>query len=155
MASGRLVDYLGRGDETDLPVSLDLTTGAVGFYYAEDTKKLFAWDGAAWEELLEVGAVAGYTIVTEPSTFTADPGTHDGLTTLTLAGGDVTFSDSEPYTEGMTFNIRATSPIELLEDSVTLDPPAGGTLELDAGMAVQVVFTGATTAVVIGQTAAA
>lgn len=100
------------------------------------------------------GGSDAYTIVNEISAFTAGPGTHDGLTTLTLAGGDVTFSDSEPYTEGMTFNIRATSPIELLEDSVTLDPPAGGTLELGAGMAVQVVFTGATTAVVIGQTVA-
>lgn len=155
MASGRLVDYLGRGDEADLPVSLDLTTGAVGFYYAEDTKKLFAWDGAAWEELLEVGAVAGYTIVTEASAFTAQPGTHDGLLTLNLAGGDVTFSDSEAYTEGMAFNIRATSAIDLIEDNVTLTPPAGGTLGMNSGMAVQVVFTGATTAVVIGQTVSA
>ena len=117
---------------------------------------LVRFSGAAWVPMTVPASVTGYdNIIVEPSAYTADPGTHDGLTTLTLAGGDVTFSDSEPYTEGMTFNIRATSPIELLEDSVTLDPPAGGTLELDAGMAVQVVFTGATTAVVIGQTVAA
>lgn len=115
-----------------------------------DTGDLLIFDGSDWGAA--PGGVNAYTIVTESSAFTADPGTHDGLTTLTLAGGDVTFSDSEPYTEGMTFNIRATSPIELLEDSVTLDPPAGGTLDLDAGMAVQVVMTGATTGIVIGQT---
>lgn len=154
MASGRLVDYLGRGDEADLPVSLDLTTGAVGFYYAEDTKKLFAWDGSVWEVVSAAG-LAAYTIVTEASAFTAQPGTHDGLLTLNLAGGDVTFSDSEAYAEGMAFNIRATSAIDLIEDSVTLTPPAGGTLGMSSGMAVQVVFTGATTAVVIGQTVSA
>jgi len=102
-----------------------------------------------------LNAAGAYTVVTEGSAFTAAPGTHDGLTRLVLAGGDVTFDNAEPYTSGMTFNIRATAAIELVEDGVTLDPPAGGTLELDAGMAVQVVFTDATTAVVIGQTVAA
>ncbi|HEY8354568.1 MAG TPA: hypothetical protein VIK69_06075 [Methylophilaceae bacterium] len=107
------------------------------------------------QSALDAKADNAYTIVTEGSAFTADPGTHDGLTRLVLAGGDVTFDAAEPYTSGMTFNIRATAAIELIEDGVTLDPPAGGTLELGAGMAVQVVFTGATTAVVIGQTVAA
>lgn len=104
---------------------------------------------------LDTKAGNAYTIVTEPSAFTADPGTHDGLSRLILAAGDVTFDDAEPYTAGMVFNIRATAAIELLEDGVTLTPPAGGTLELDANMAVQVVMTGATTGIVIGQTVAA
>lgn len=108
-----------------------------------------------WEVDSGGGGANSYTIVTEPSAYTADPGTHDGLTTLVLAAGDVTFAAAEPYTAGMVFNLRATAAIELLEDSVTLTPPAGGTLELDAGMAVQVVMTGATTGVVIGQTVAA
>lgn len=143
-----------------------------------DDGGLYAWTGSTWapvagggstswgsitgtlsdqadlQSALDAKADNAYTIVTEGSAFTAAAGTHDGLTTLTLAGGDVTFSDSEPYTSGMTFNIRATAAIELIEDGVTLDPPAGGTLELAAGMAVQVVFTSATTAVVIGQTVA-
>lgn len=106
------------------------------------------------QSALDAKAGNAYTIVTEGSAFTADPGTHDGLTRLVIAGGDVTFDAAEPYTSGMTFNIRATAEIELIEDGVMLDPPAGGTLELDAGMAVQVVFTSATTAVVIGQTVA-
>lgn len=99
--------------------------------------------------------VQRYDIVTEGSAFTATPGDHDGLLRLVLAGGDVTFSDSETYTSGMTFNIRATAAISLVEDDVTLTPPAGGTLDLDAGMAVQVVMTGAATGIVIGQTVAA
>lgn len=120
-----------------------------------DVRKVF--NGSSWIDDPSItggggGGATAYTIVTEGSAFTADPGTHDGLTRLVLAGGDVTFDDTEPYTSGMTFNIRATAAIELIEDNVTLTPPAGGTLDLDAGMAVQVVFTGATTAVVIGQT---
>jgi hypothetical protein len=123
-----------------------------------DVRKVF--NGSAWIDDPSItgggggGGATAYTIVTEASAFTADPGTHDGLTRLVLAGGDVTFDNAEPYTSGMTFNIRATAAIELIEDNVTLTPPAGGTLELDADMAVQVVFTGATTAVVIGQTVA-
>lgn len=101
------------------------------------------------------GLGGGYTIVTEASAFTADPGTHDGMFTYNRCGGDVTFDNAEPYTAGMVFNIRATAAIELIEDGVTLTPPAGGTLELDADMAVQVVMTGATTGDVIGQTVAA
>lgn len=110
---------------------------------------------ATMQDIADVSRVDSYTIIVEPSAYTADPGTHDGLTTITLAGGDVTFDDAEPYTAGMTFNIRATAAIELVEDGVTLTPPAGGTLELDANMAVQVVMTGATTGIVIGQTVAA
>lgn len=104
---------------------------------------------------LDAKAARAYAIVTEASAFTAEPGTHDGLDTLTLAGGDVTFDNAETYTAGMTFPIRATAAIELLEDGVTLTPPAGGTLEMDADMAAQVVMTGATTGIVIGQTVAA
>lgn len=96
-----------------------------------------------------------YTIVTEASPFTADPGTHDGLTRYIRAGGDVTFNSSEPYTAGMVFNIRATAGLDLVETGVTLTPPAGGTLELTAGMAVQVVMTSSTAGDVIGQTVAA
>lgn len=108
------------------------------------------------QDIADLAAAAGaaYTIVTEASPFTADPGTHDGLFRYIRAGGDVTFDDAEPYTAGMVFNIRATASIELIEDSVTLTPPDGGSLELDAGMAVQVVMTGATTGDVIGQTVA-
>lgn len=143
-----------------------------------DDGGLYAWTGSTWapvagggstswgsitgtlsdqtdlQSALNAKADNAYTIVTEASAFTAAPGTHDGLTRLVLAGGDVTFDNAEPYTSGMTFNIRATAPIELVEDGVTLAPPAGGTLELAAGMAVQVVFTSSTTAVVIGQTVA-
>ena len=107
--------------------------------------------GGGWAPALE----PGYTIVTEASAFTATPGTHDGLTRYNRCGGDVTFDGSEPYTTGMVFNIRATASIELIEDGVTLTPPAGGTLDLDSGMAVQVVMTSATTGDIIGQTVAA
>lgn len=98
---------------------------------------------------------SAYSINTEASAFTANPGVHDGLATYNRCGGDVTFDNAEPYTAGMVFNIRATGALELLETGTTLTPPAGGTLELDANMAVQVVFTSATAADVIGQTVAA
>lgn len=121
-----------------------------------DVRKMF--NGSAWVDDPAGGGGGGgateYTIVTESSAFTADPGTHDGLTRYIRAAGDVTFDDAEPYTAGMVFNIRATASIELIEDGVTLTPPAGGTLDLSPGMAVQVVMTSATAGDVIGQTVA-
>lgn len=98
------------------------------------------------------GGATAYTIISPVGAFTADPGTHDGLTRYVRAGGDVTFDDAEPYAAGMVFNIRATASLALVEDGVTLTPPAGGTLQMDADMAVQVVMTSATAGDVIGQT---
>lgn len=95
-----------------------------------------------------------YTIVTEASSFTVEVGVHDGLATYTRAAGNATFDNAEPYTAGMTFPIRATASIELVEDGVTLTPPAGGSLFMDSGMAVQVIMTSATAGDVIGQTVA-
>lgn len=123
-----------------------------------DVRKVF--NGSSWIDDPSItgggggGGATAYTIVTEGSAFTADPGTHDGLTRYIRAAGDVTFDDAEPYTAGMVFNIRATASIELIEDGVTLTPPAGGTLDLSPGMAVQVVMTSATAGDVIGQTVA-
>lgn len=137
----------------------DLTIYRGGTWYAwapvtgivvNQAGTLKAWDGS-WGDI-GGGGSSSYSIVTEASPFTADPGTHDGLFRYIRAAGDVTFDDAEPYTAGMAFNIRATGSIELLEDGVTLTPPAGGTLELTSGMAVQVVMTGATAGDVIGQT---
>src|SRR5690606_4613180 len=91
-----------------------------------------AWEPAAGGS----GGSDSYTIVTEASAFTADPGTHDGLTRYIRAGGDVTFDDAEPYTAGMVFNIKATAALELVEDGVTLTPTYGGTLNLESGMGV-------------------
>jgi hypothetical protein len=112
------------------------------------------WGGITGD-VFDQSDLQSYDIVTEASAVTANPGVHDGLTRLVLAAGDVTFDDAEPYVSGMVFNLRATAAVELLEDGVTLTPPAGGTLELDAGMAVQVIMTSATAGIVIGQTVAA
>ena len=91
-------------------------------------------------------------LVTEASAFTAVAADHAGTGRLVLAGGDVTFDNAETYAAGQAFNLCATAAIDLVEDGVTLTPPAGGTLALDADMAVTVVMTGATTGRVIGQT---
>jgi hypothetical protein len=122
-----------------------------------DVRKVF--NGSIWIDDPSItggggGGATAYTIVTEASAFTADPGTHDGLTRYIRAAGDVTFDAAEPYTAGMVFNIRATASIQLIEDGVTLTPPSGGTLDLSPGMAVQVVMTSSTTGDVIGQTVA-
>ena len=118
------------------------------------------YDGTDWECAAGVwaekagggGGSTTTTLVTEASAFTAVASTHAGTNKLVLAGGDVTFDNAETYAAGQTFNIRATAAIELIEDGVTLTPPAGGTLELDADMSVTVVMTGSTTGLVIGQT---
>jgi len=175
--SGNIVDYLGHGLAADRPASLALSPGALGLYYAADDELLWLWDGswhaesggggipdapsdgksyarknAAWAEVVIPPAATAYTIVTEASAFTAAVGTHDGAIRYNRAAGNVTFSSAQPYTTGMTFQIRATSAISLVGAGVTLTPPAGGTLSLQAAMSVQVVMTSATTADVIGQT---
>lgn len=182
MASGRLADYLGKGDATDRPVTLDLHPEAVGFYYAADTGEWSAWDGAqwledimgggggipdapsdgklygrkdaSWEEV-PAGGSETLTIITEASAFTAAPATHAGLSRYIRAGGDVTFDNAEGYTAGQVFNIRATAALDLVEDGVILSPSYGGTLSLEAEMAVTVVMISPTAADVIGVTVAA
>jgi hypothetical protein len=122
-----------------------------------DVRKMF--DGSDWIDDPSVsgggGGSGAYTIVTEVVASTATVGANDGLFRYNRCGGDVTFDSAQPYTAGMVFNIRATAAIELVESGVTLTPPSGGTLELDAGMAVQVVMTSSTAGDVIGQTVAA
>ena len=57
MASGLLIDYLGRGNTADRPVSLSLYAGAIGLYWSEDDLELSLWDGSAWVE--DVGGGTG------------------------------------------------------------------------------------------------
>lgn len=117
---------------------------------------LCMYDGAAWVIVTSGGGGSEtVTIITEPSAFTAIPSTHAGKYRYIRAGGDVTFDDGEGYVAGQVFNIRATDEIELVEDGVTLGPTYGGTLGLEAGMAVTIVMTSPTTADVIGLTVAA
>jgi hypothetical protein len=97
----------------------------------------------------------GVSIVTEASTSTMDPATHAGLNRYIRCADDVTFDSAETYAAGEVYNIRATAGLDLIEDGVTLTPPAGGTLGLGAGMSVSVIMTSTTAADVIGQTVAA
>lgn len=102
---------------------------------------------------LEGGGVL--EVISAPGAITADPGSHAGLRRYIRAGGNVTFDSAKGYAAGQVFNIRATAALDLVGTGVTLDPTAGGTLDLDAGMAVTVVMTSPTTADVIGLTVAA
>ena len=95
------------------------------------------------------------SIVTEGSAFTATPATHAGSDRLIRAGGNVTFNSAQSYTAGQVYSIRATAALTLVGTGVTLEPPAGGTLNLSAAMAVTVVMTSGTAGDVIGQTVAA
>lgn len=130
---------------------------------------LFSWDGAAYTAIAGLSdapsdsatygrkngawvSVAGVSIVTEASASTMDPATHAGLNRYIRCADDVTFDSAETYAAGEVYNIRATAALELIEDGVTLTPPSGGTLDLDAGMSVSVIMTSTTAADVIGQT---
>jgi hypothetical protein len=92
------------------------------------------------------------TIVTEASVVTMDPATHAGRSKYIRAADDVTFNTSEGYTAGEVYNIRATAGLTLVGTGVTLTPPAGGTLDLDAAMSVSVIMTSSSAGDVIGQT---
>lgn len=74
MASGRLIDYLGRGVFADRPATPDLAAGGLGFYYATDTNTLYAWDGSAWDTVTSGGSgVASVVAGTNISVNSADP----------------------------------------------------------------------------------
>lgn len=128
--------------------------GGGGIPEAPSDGKLYGRKDAAWEEV-PAGGSETLTIVTEASAFTAAPPTHAGLTRYIRAGGDVTFDSAEGYTAGQVFNIRATDALSLVGSGVALTPTTGGTLDLEAGMAVTVVMVTPTTADVIGLTVAA
>lgn len=144
--AGTFVIYEGSAGWTPLVLPASAEWGLITGTLSDQTDLQTALDGKADN---------AYTVVTEASPFIANPGVNDGLTRYNRCAGDVTFDSTEPYTAGMVFNIRATSALSLVEDGVTLTPPAGGTLSLDAAMAVQVVMTSATAGDVIGQTVAA
>ena len=116
---------------------------------------LCMYSGAAWEVVTSSGGSETLSIITEASSFTADPATHSGLSRYIRAGGDVTFDSGEGYGAGQVFNIRATASLSLVGSGVTLTPNHGGTLEMEEGMAVTIIMTSPTTAVIIGQTVAA
>ncbi len=94
----------------------------------------------------------GLDIIVEPTAITADRVDHSGLERLIIAGGDITFDSAQSYATNDVFNFRASADLDLIEDGVTLDPPAGGTLSLQAGMAVTIAMLDATNGVIIGQT---
>jgi|SRR5690554_3078733 len=127
------------------------TGGGGGIPDAPSDGNTYGRKDGGWAQISEGGAEE-LDIITEASAFTASPATHAGLSRYIRAGGDVTFDDGEGYTAGQVFNIRATATLELIEDGVTLTPTYGGTLDLEAGMAVTVVVTSPTTADVIGLT---
>jgi hypothetical protein len=99
------------------------------------------------------GAGSGtLTIITEAGTSTMDPATHAGTNRYIRAADDVTFDVAEGYAAGQPYNLRATAGLTLIGTGVTLTPPAGGTLDLDAAMSITVVMTSSSAGDVIGQT---
>lgn len=102
-----------------------------------------------------VEALDDVDIVTESTAFDIVPATHAGRRKWILAGADATFDSGKAFAAGQVYAITATAAIELIEAGVTLTPPDGGTLELDADMSVEVRMTSSTTGHVIGQTVAA
>lgn len=111
-------------------------------------------------ENVEAGDVAslfggpGVDLITEAGATNLEPSTHSGRNRLILAAGDLTLDNSEGYTAGEIFNVYATATIDILVSGVTLTPPAGGSEQMTAGMAISIVMTAPTTAIMFGQTVA-
>lgn len=133
---------------------------------------LVQWDGSAYTVLgglsdapsdgtiygrqdgdwVAAGGSTTVSIVTEAGASTMDPATHAGVSRYIRCSGNVTFNSAEAYAAGEVYNIRAVTGLELIETGVTLTPPAGGTLDLEADMSVSVIMTSSTAGDVIGQT---
>lgn len=58
--TGLLTNYLGRGLFANRPVTPDIATGALAFYYAEDTVAMYAWNNStvAWDRMVVADAPA-------------------------------------------------------------------------------------------------
>lgn len=111
-------------------------------------------------EGVEAGDVAslfggpGVDLITEAGATNLEPSTHSGRNRLILAAGDLTLDNAEGYSAGEIFNVYATATIDILVSGVTLTPPAGGSEQMTAGMAISIVMTAPTTAIMFGQTVA-
>lgn len=116
----------------------------------------YQWDGSAYTAVTTGGGGGGTpekdTVIEEAVAFTATPSMHAGRSKYTRAGGDVTFDSNEGYAAGEIYKIRATGSLTLIGTGVTLTPPYAGTLDMEAGMSVQVTMTSATAGDVIGET---
>lgn len=149
-ANAGTVTSVNLGNSTGLTASGGPVTGSGSLTYTLSAN-LQGWHALAPAAKANVG----YTIVTEASAFTATRATHAGADKYTRAGGNATFDSAQSYAAGDVVKLRATGAVTLIGTGVTLTPPAGGTLGLTAGMAVEVIFVTATTADVVGQTVAA
>ena len=83
MASGRLVDYLGKGLAADRPVSLTLHPDALGLYYSTDTGDVDGWDGTMWVTLLSSSG----DVVGPASSVDSHVALFDGITGKLLKDG--------------------------------------------------------------------
>lgn len=139
MASGRLVDYLGRGDAADRPVSLSLHPDAIGFYYAEDTDEMSFWQGTLWVEDILAG-VSGATDAVDVAV--ADAGGYfvgtDAEAVLQELGlaidslGTMSAEDAADYTPTSGLAAVATSgDYSDLSGTPTLGTAAGGDIGTD------------------------
>lgn len=139
--AGVLVIFTGSGGWEPMTIPAAATWGVIAGTLDDQTDLVEALDDV--------------DIVTEAVAFDIVPATHAGRRKWILAGADATFDSGEAFAAGQVYAITATASIELIEAGVTLTPPAGGSLELDEDMSVEVRMTSSTTGHVIGQTVAA
>lgn len=116
MASGRLIDYLGRGLLADRPATPDLAPGGLGFYLAEDNSTLYGWDGTAWIAVTSVGAVAASAVTYDNTTsgLTATDvqaaldelaaGGGGGDVETVVAGSGIIVNDTDPANPVVSFD---------------------------------------------------
>lgn len=139
--TGRLVDYVGGGVIADRPVSLTLTTGAIGFWYATDTGAITVWDGSAWQTptisvpdetiddrvaaLLVAGTGITLTYNDVANTLTID-GTvtqytdemaRDALGTALTAGTGITITPND-VADTITVDVDTTTEAERIRDVI-------------------------------------
>lgn len=133
MASGRIVDYLGHGDAVDKPVSLTLTTGAIGVWYSDDTGDIEIWNGSGWNVIGGGGSGAvdsvngrvGAVVVLAPIGIAVGDETSD----LTTGAGKVGFR--VPYAMTLT-EVRASVRNAPTGDDLIVDINKNGATILSA-----------------------
>jgi hypothetical protein len=96
-ASSLVTDYLGRGLLSARPSNPNVPVGSSAYYHATDVKRMYGWDGSAWQGVNGLEATLTKPLVADFST------QNMGSVTPTNGTGGIIINNLNGYTTGWAF----------------------------------------------------